>query len=245
MKSLNSENWYFNSKNGYLNISTWYLIMDTNISILKMLFEYEVWDLNFENYYLQSKSEISIKIYIISNQEFVFEIILFWYSKFWYFNLEFHIWILRNYIWIIKFFLEFQNAYLISENVYLICSSRRRRRRRIRRHGTIWKAKTHLLNGHRQTISERCKQREKGDFPSRERERALNVAGSGRNRGRRRFAREQQRSPWSSKRAVSSSHLFAVPISVLRVALGKSKQLNLDVKNIFCRITYWAPVGML
>jgi hypothetical protein len=56
--------------------------MDTNISILKMLFEYEIWDLNFENYYLQSKSDISIKIYIISNQEFVFEIILFWYSKF-------------------------------------------------------------------------------------------------------------------------------------------------------------------
>jgi hypothetical protein len=50
---------------------------------------------------------------------------------------------------------------------------------------------------------------------------------------------------WSRWFAVSSSHLFAVPISVLRVALGKSKQLNLDVKNIFCRITYWAPVGML
>jgi hypothetical protein len=65
LKSSNSENWYFNSKNGYLNISTWYLIMDTNISILKMLFEYEVWDLNFENYYLQSKSDISIKIYIL------------------------------------------------------------------------------------------------------------------------------------------------------------------------------------
>lgn len=36
-------------------------------------------------------------------------------------------------------------------------------------------------------------------FPSREIERALNVAGSGRNRGRRRFAREHQRRPWSSK----------------------------------------------
>ncbi len=84
-----------------------------------------------------------------------------------------------------------QNAHLISRS-----SSRRRR---IRRHGTIWKEKTHLLDGRRQTISERCKRREKGDFLSRERERALNIAGSGRNRGRRRCAREQQRSPWSSK----------------------------------------------
>jgi hypothetical protein len=37
----------------------------------------------------------------------------------------------------------------------------------------------------------------------------LNVAGSGRNRGRRRrFAREQQRSPWSSKRGPRLQGLF-------------------------------------
>jgi hypothetical protein len=62
-----------------------------------------------------------------------------------------------------------------------------------------------------QTDNQRALQtaREKGDFLSRERDRALNVAGSGRNRGRRRrFAREQQRSPWSSKRGPRLQGLF-------------------------------------
>jgi hypothetical protein len=39
--------------------------------------------------------------------------------------------------------------------------------------------------------------------------------------------------------------VFAVPVSVLWVGLQKSKQLNLDVKNNFCRVTYWAPLEML
>jgi hypothetical protein len=33
--------------------------------------------------------------------------------------------------------------------------------------------------------------------------------------------------------------------SVLWVGLQKSKLLNLDVKNIFARVTYWAPLEML
>jgi hypothetical protein len=38
---------------------------------------------------------------------------------------------------------------------------------------------------------------------------------------------------WSRWFAISSSHLFAIPLSVLWVALEKSKQLNLDVRNMF------------
>ncbi len=41
------------------------------------------------------------------------------------------------------------------------------------------------------------------------------------------------------------SHLFAVPVLVLWVRLGKRAYLNLDVKNHFCKVTYWAPLGIL
>jgi hypothetical protein len=40
-------------------------------------------------------------------------------------------------------------------------------------------------------------------------------------------------------------HLFVVPLSVLWVGLQKSKWINLDVKNIFCKVPYWAPLEML
>jgi hypothetical protein len=50
---------------------------------------------------------------------------------------------------------------------------------------------------------------------------------------------------WSRWFALSSSHLFALPRSVLWVGLEKSKQLNLDVTNIFAESHTQHPVGML
>jgi hypothetical protein len=41
------------------------------------------------------------------------------------------------------------------------------------------------------------------------------------------------------------SHLFAVPVLVLWVRLGKSKELKLGCEKYFCGVTYWAPLEML
>ncbi len=39
--------------------------------------------------------------------------------------------------------------------------------------------------------------------------------------------------------------LLVIPVSVLLVGVPESKQLNLDVKKGFCRVTYWAPLEMM
>ncbi len=50
---------------------------------------------------------------------------------------------------------------------------------------------------------------------------------------------------WSRWFAISSSYLFAVPVTVLLVGLPKKKPAKLRHLNLLSRVTYWAPVEML
>jgi hypothetical protein len=52
-------------------------------------------------------------------------------------------------------------------------------------------------------------------------------------------------SDWSRWFAVSSSHVYALPVTVLLVGLPKNKRAILRHVILLSRVTWWAPVEML